>query len=168
MLRIIVLTVIVPFFCGAADDDESDDFQVQINVENGHLGKLFFGCEKDASEKYDRGQDIMSPPPGRGTGYTVFMVPEHKLRLYKDIRKLKRRNTWQLYAQVYKDDPVKLSWNPDKLPKNRFFYIQKGGKNQVQENNKAKAKKEKKFNMRKKNSLTVGTTSTVTIIATKK
>ncbi len=129
-----------------------DDFLVQLNLKHGHLGKVFFGCQTGATDQFDRRLDIMAPPPGIATGYTAFVQPDTGMFLYQDLRAPAATITWQFKAQVFQGKPIRISWDPTKLPEHYQLRISLG---------------ETSWDMRQATHVDVPQTATLTISATK-
>lgn len=113
--------------CSAATTIGADAFRVRLELDNGHLAQVFFGCREEATADYDPKIDIMAPPHGIATGYTVFVAPNGKHHFYRDMRSCASSVTWEFLAEVYKNNPITVAWDPDKLPENRTFRLQAAG-----------------------------------------
>lgn len=98
------------------------EFQIQLNIENGHIGQVYIGCKPGATDEFDGRVDDMAPPPGMGgIGYTFLVSPDRKYNLYKDIRGFADRVQWVFYAKTGVK-PVQVSWEPQAIPKGWTLY----------------------------------------------
>ena len=123
------LGFVIAFLLGAAAVTAGDTgFRVRLGLVHGHLRECWFGCEKGATDGYDRRLDEMAPPPGIQTGYTAFVSPDKKFRLYKDIRGFSDILVWHFGAQVYDHKTIEITWEPKALPKAYDFTIEMDGK----------------------------------------
>jgi len=117
--------LVVAFLLGSAVAAAGDTgFRVRLGLVHGHLRECWFGCEKGATDGYDRRLDEMAPPPGIQTGYTAFVSPDKKFWLYKDIRGFADTVVWRFGAQVYGKKTIEISWKPKDLPALYDFSIQ--------------------------------------------
>ncbi|NOY80420.1 MAG: hypothetical protein GXP31_05365 [Kiritimatiellaeota bacterium] len=126
----ILVSALLGTFLGAAAFPAAagDGFRVRLGLVNGHLRECWFGCEKGATDKYDRNLDEMAPPPGIQTGYTAFISPDNKFWLYKDIRGFGDRIVWRFSAQVYGKKTIEITWEPKDLPDAYDFTLESGKK----------------------------------------
>ncbi len=99
-------------------------FRIRLGLVNGHLRECWFGCEKGATDKYDRRLDEMAPPPGIQTGYTAFISPDNKFWLYKDVRGFGQEIVWRFSAQVYDQKTIEISWDPKEFPEAYDFTLE--------------------------------------------
>lgn len=91
-------------------------FHLELQIANGHIGSVFIGCQKGATDAYDNGLDDMAPPPGiGGAGYTFLISPDRKHNLYKDIRAYADTIQWLFYAKPG-HKPVDVSWDGTQIP----------------------------------------------------
>lgn len=94
----------------------ANSFRINLNIKNGHIGSVEFGCRDGATDGYDRRIDDMAPPPGiGGVGYTFLVSPDRKFNLYKDIRAYADTVQWVFYAKIGRK-PVVLSWEKSQIP----------------------------------------------------
>ena len=92
------------------------DFEIKLNIENGHIGHVFIGCKEKATDGFDNRIDDMAPPPGMGgVGYTFLVSPDRKYNLYRDIRGFEDKVQWVFYAKIG-TKPVSLSWDAKLIP----------------------------------------------------
>lgn len=103
------------------------DFTVKLNIENGHVGELYFGCAHDASDAYDKNNDIYVPPPAMTGYFTGFVSTVPSLHYYKDIRSDNLPQAWNLFCIPQKT--IAISWDPKSLPEGIDFKIQLGNGN---------------------------------------
>ena len=97
-------------------DLEYKKFQVKLAIEHGHIGHVYIGCQKDASDGFDSRIDDLAPPPGMGgVGYTFLVSPDRAYNLYRDIRGFSDNVQWVFYAKPGKS-PVKVTWDPNSIP----------------------------------------------------
>ena len=108
------------------EETSSDtDFQMKLDIENGHIGHVYIGCKAGATDGFDNRIDDMAPPPGMGgVGYTFLVSPDRKYNLYRDIRGFSAKVQWVFYAKVG-SKPVTLSWEPDSIPNEWNLYCGK-------------------------------------------
>ncbi len=113
----------------SAGSIENQPFQIKLNIENGHIGHVFIGCQSDATDGFDSRIDDMAPPPGMGgSGYTFLVSTDRNFNLYKDIRGFADTVQWTFYAKPG-SAPVTLSWAPDSIPDGwKFFCSRWDGK----------------------------------------
>ena len=101
------------------------DFEIKLNIENGHIGHVFIGCREGATDSFDNRIDDMAPPPGMGgVGYTFLVSPDRKYNLYRDIRAFSENVQWVFYAKVGMK-PVTLNWDPKAIPEKWNLYCGK-------------------------------------------
>jgi hypothetical protein len=101
---------------GATLDWEwSVPIMADAGVEGGNT-YLAFGIYPDATDGYDSGIDLLSPPPGPGVLFEAYFSIVHTLfpRLYKDLRG-QVPNEWTLKMRST-DEDIELSWNTDDVP----------------------------------------------------
>ncbi len=134
----------------------AQDFRVHLQLTNGHLREVIFGCAENATDGYDRNLDDFAPPPGIETGYTVFLSADKKFPpFYQDIRGCEEKVSWNFYAKVYKDKPVKVQWNLQEFPATYDFTIKRKDDGGI-------------LDMKKENSITLENTQILTITAVRK
>ena len=103
---------------------EAKNFEIKLNIKNGHIGQALIGCHKDASDNFDSKIDDMAPPPGMGgVGYTFLVSPDRKYNLYRDIRGFSDKVEWLFYAKPG-SRPVIISWNSKSIPNQWELYCQ--------------------------------------------
>lgn len=134
---------------------EDDGFQVELSLENGHLGQVIFGVSPQASAGFDRQFDSPAPPPGHGTGYTAFLLEEADMFLYRDIKPPAARLTWTFLGRVHPDKPIRISWQSDALPEGYEMRIRHPDQEQP-------------LDMRKTTAVTLQDTEKLQIVATAK
>ena len=97
-------------------------FELKLTIQHGHIGHVFIGCKKGATDDFDSRVDDMAPPPGMGgVGYTFLVSPDKKYNLYRDIRGFSDRTEWVFYAKPG-TKPVKISWDQDSIPSGWNMY----------------------------------------------
>ncbi len=95
---------------------KNNAFLIKLNIQHGHIGHVFIGCNENATDDFDNQMDDMSPPPGMGgVGYTFLVSPDRKYNLYKDIRGFADTVQWVFFAKTGKS-PVTVSWDPKSIP----------------------------------------------------
>ncbi|MBN2102765.1 T9SS type A sorting domain-containing protein [bacterium] len=96
------------------------------------LHTRFFGGAQTATDGYDAGLDIMSPPPsGANQFFTAFLIQTFPNQLQRDIRPwaypYSNENEWQLRIlntfQLGSEQQISIQWIPDQLPKHGNFRI---------------------------------------------
>ena len=103
-------------------EKQNSDFQIKIDIQNGHIGHVFIGCQRGATDNFDSRVDDMAPPPGMGgVGYTFLVSPDKKYNLYRDIRGFSDTVQWLFYAKTG-TNPVGISWNAESIPKDWNMY----------------------------------------------
>lgn len=103
----------------------ADGFRVELSLENGHLATVIFGMSPEAKVGFDREGDSPAPPPGHGTGYTAFVLPDTGMFLYRDIKPPGEAMTWTFLGRVHPDKPIRVQWDKAKLPAGYHFAIQR-------------------------------------------
>ena len=103
----------------------NSDFEIKLNIENGHIGHVFIGCRDGATDNFDNRIDDMAPPPGMGgVGYTFLVSPDRKYNLYRDIRGFSENVQWVFYGKVG-IKPITLSWDTKSIPEKWNLYCGK-------------------------------------------
>ena len=102
--------------------NDYEKFQIKLDIEHGHIGHVYIGCQEDASDDFDSRIDDMAPPPGMGgVGYTFLVSPDRKYNLYRDIRGFSDSVQWVFYAKSG-TNPVKVSWEKGSIPEGWNLY----------------------------------------------
>lgn len=107
--------------CASAIFAANRDFILPLHLTNSHLGQLFLGCQRGATDGFDREFDDLAPPPGIQTGYAGFISTLPNTLLYKDIKAHGDLKEWRLSLQVYEGKPLRISWRPEQLP--TFYHL---------------------------------------------
>ena len=99
-----------------------EKFQMKLNVEHGHIGHVFIGCEEGATDGFDSKIDDMAPPPGMGgVGYTFLVSPDRKYNLYRDVRGFSNTVQWVFYAKIGAH-PIEVHWDVNEIPQGWSMY----------------------------------------------
>ncbi len=99
-----------------ADKGVARQFEIKLDIANGHIGHVYIGCHESATDGYDMRIDDMAPPAGMGgIGYTFLVSPDREHNLYRDIRAYADTVRWVFYAKPGRK-PVEVSWDAVAIP----------------------------------------------------